>query len=181
MDNYDLKFKGSITSVPRSSLHAVPIDITFEKATALHEKDDDYHQVKCLLERAWHAADSSKTHLLNNAKYQQNFSLLLQEVLRSYSHLFTIEETIFLENFATLSDDSQRLFIRLYTRKGPWFRMSNISYSEILDCNEGAKGLDGKLISFINYKYLTLNNNSHCWEIVLLLCSKWLYIFSWIC
>lgn len=88
------------------------------------------------------AADSSKTRVLSTAKYQQNFSLLLQEVLRSYSHLFTVDEKIFLEKFTTLSDDSQRLFVRLYTRKGPWFRMSSIFYSEILDCDEAAKGLD---------------------------------------
>lgn len=143
MDNHDMIFKGSVTPVLRSSLHAVPVEITFEQ-TVLCEKGHDYQQVKCLWERALHAVGTSKTHVPSTEKYQQNFSLLLQEVLRSYSHLFTINEKIFLENFTTLPDDSQRLFVRLYTRKGPWFRMSNLSYSEILDCNEAAKGLDAR-------------------------------------
>lgn len=33
-----------------------------------------------------------------------------------------------------LSDDSLKLFTRLYMRKGPWFRMSKIFYPEISDC-----------------------------------------------
>ncbi|XP_059653884.1 fanconi-associated nuclease 1 homolog isoform X2 [Cornus florida] len=65
----------------------------------------------------------------------------LQEVLRSYSHLFTYEEKVFLETFTSLSDDSQRLFVRLYTRKGPWFRMSSFSYPEISDCQHAVEGL----------------------------------------
>uniref|UniRef100_A0A2P2JE72 Fanconi-associated nuclease n=1 Tax=Rhizophora mucronata TaxID=61149 RepID=A0A2P2JE72_RHIMU len=46
-----------------------------------------------------------------------------------------------MESFFCLSDDSQRLFIRLYTRKGPWFRMSSILYPEVLDSQLAVKEL----------------------------------------
>nr|GME12914.1 fanconi-associated nuclease 1 homolog isoform X1 [Ipomoea batatas] len=63
-------------------------------------------------------------------------------------------EKTLLENFLSLSDDSQRLFARLYTRKGPWFRMSNISYAEISDCDEALRGLSGREILWLYDKIL---------------------------
>ncbi|KAG2383956.1 Fanconi-associated nuclease 1-like protein [Vigna angularis] len=54
------------------------------------------------------------------------------------------------DSFTLLSNESQRLFIRLYTRKGPWFRMSSISYSEIVDTQKAVKELaDKEYIHFI--------------------------------
>lgn len=53
------------------------------------------------------------------------------------------DEKVFLESFSSMSDDSQRLFIRLYTRKGPWFRASNLSYPDILDCALAVNELSG--------------------------------------
>ncbi|KAL6898075.1 hypothetical protein ACP4OV_006671 [Aristida adscensionis] len=46
-------------------------------------------------------------------------------------------------SFKLLSDDGQRLFVRIYTRKGggPWFRMSSITYREISDLEHAAREL----------------------------------------
>ncbi|GMP55316.1 hypothetical protein CsSME_00020169 [Camellia sinensis var. sinensis] len=122
MDNYCLSFEGCITSVPKHSLDVVPIQIICQNEIYFGEKEYDGIQVvKSLWKNAFHVAESAKSHPPSMAKYQQNFSLLIQEVLRSYPH--------------------QRLFVRLYTRKGPWFRISNIFYPEISDCNQAFKEL----------------------------------------
>ncbi|XP_028059433.1 fanconi-associated nuclease 1 homolog isoform X2 [Camellia sinensis] len=142
MDNYCLSFEGCITSVPKHSLDVVPIQIICQNEIYFGEKEYDGIQVvKSLWKNAFHVAESAKSHPPSMAKYQQNFSLLIQEVLRSYPRLFSHDEKIFLETLTSLSDDSQRLFVRLYTRKGPWFRISNIFYPEISDCNQAFKEL----------------------------------------
>lgn len=92
------------------------------------------------------AAEFSKTHAPIPAKYLHNLLLLLKEVLKINAHLFTEDEKTLLsmisstwaipiifdkfayiimffsfvgtEAFLSLSDDSQRLFARLYARKG---------------------------------------------------------------
>ncbi|KAH9649855.1 Fanconi-associated nuclease 1-like [Citrus sinensis] len=74
-------------------------------------------------------------------KYQCNFNLLIQEVLGNSRHLFKADEIDFLESFSMLSGDSQRLFVRLYMRKGPWFRLSNISYPEVSNSREAVREL----------------------------------------
>ncbi|KAI8011134.1 hypothetical protein LOK49_LG06G02225 [Camellia lanceoleosa] len=120
----------------------VPIQIICQNEIFFGEKEYDGIQVvKSLWKNAFHVAESAKSHPPSMAKYQQNFSLLIQEVLRSYPHLFSYDERIFLETLTSLSDDSQRLFVPLYTRKGPWFRISNIFYPEISDCNQACKEL----------------------------------------
>uniref|UniRef100_A0A5B6YVN6 Fanconi-associated nuclease n=1 Tax=Davidia involucrata TaxID=16924 RepID=A0A5B6YVN6_DAVIN len=142
MDNYCLSFEGHITSVPEHALAIVPIQIMCQKRMSHAEKENyDLQVFKSLWKHAFHVVESTKTCPPSMTKYQQNFFLLIQEVLRSYPHLFTHDEKNFLETFTSLSDDSQRLFVRLYTRKGPSFRMSNISYPEISDCRQAVKGL----------------------------------------
>ncbi|CAL5370348.1 unnamed protein product [Camellia sinensis] len=142
MDNYCLSFEGCITSVPKHSLDVVPIQIICQNEIFFGEKEYDSIQVvKSLWKNAFHVAESAKSHPPTMTKYQQNFSLLIQEVLRSYPHLLNYAGKIFLETLTSRSDDSQRLFVRLYTRKGPWFRISNIFYPEISDCNQAFKEL----------------------------------------
>ncbi|BAU03361.1 hypothetical protein VIGAN_UM086700 [Vigna angularis var. angularis] len=43
---------------------------------------------------------------------------MLQEALRNNIHLLTEDEKTYMDSFTLLSNESQRLFIRLYTRKG---------------------------------------------------------------
>ena len=44
---------------------------------------------------------------------------------------------------------------------GPWFRMSNISYSEVLDPQEAVKGLSGNNIYFYNLYIFTYQKNKN--------------------
>ncbi|XP_051118179.1 fanconi-associated nuclease 1 homolog isoform X2 [Andrographis paniculata] len=142
IDRFDLKFEGHIASLPKKSHAAVPIQIVCSNAQLLDQlyKDNMLHfmslwrDVQC-------AVKLKETNSNGTTRYQQNLVMLIQDVLKNHPHLFMVSEMSFLEAFTKLSDDSQRLFARLYTRKGPWFRMSNISYSEIADCHQAVKGL----------------------------------------
>ncbi|KAI9119507.1 hypothetical protein K1719_009383 [Acacia pycnantha] len=142
IDNYGLIFEGRITSVPEHSLEAVPIQIVCRRESGFESGLDD-ETFKCLWENARHVVEIRRNDS-HSVKYQLNFCLILQEVLRSNFHLLTDDEKEYLELFPLLSNDSQRLFIRLYTRKGPWFRMSCISYTEIIDVQRAVKGLAEK-------------------------------------
>ncbi|XP_027165579.1 fanconi-associated nuclease 1 homolog [Coffea eugenioides] len=142
IDKFHLYFEGHVTSVPQHALAVVPIQIFCQNKSVLDGKDcDSWKLFKSLWRHAVYAVDSAKTRPPGMTGYQQNLVLMIQEVLKSHSHLLTDGEKTFLERLTLLSDDSQRLFARLYTRKGPWFRMSNISYTEILDCEGAIKEL----------------------------------------
>ncbi|KAF8388570.1 hypothetical protein HHK36_027245 [Tetracentron sinense] len=142
IEKYCMNFEGCVTSLPKHSLDVVPIQIVCQEMTLHGEKEsNDVRLFESLWKNAVHVVENAKAYPPSMTKYQQNFCLLVQEVLRNHPHLFTDDEKLFLESFKSLSDDSQRLFIRLYTRKGPWFRMSNISYPEILDSRQAIKGL----------------------------------------
>ncbi|KVI00331.1 HIP116 protein [Cynara cardunculus var. scolymus] len=152
MDTFGLSFEGRIMSVPEHAHAVVPIQIWCqEKISSIELEGENFQVFKSLCRHILSAVKLSEASPPVTMKYQQNFCLLLQEVLRTTLHVFTHDEKIFLENFLLLSDDSQRLFIRLYTRKGPWFRMSNIAYVEILDSQHAVKKLSGNLILFTKY------------------------------
>ncbi|XP_024006654.1 fanconi-associated nuclease 1 homolog [Eutrema salsugineum] len=142
IDKYDLKFEGTITSVPKNSSEAVPINVFCHKMTSDGWKECEFAgDVKPLWEKVLQVVEHQMLFPPKTTRYQLNFNVLVQEVLRSCSHLFTADEKSFLESFPSLSEDSQRLFIRLYTRKGPWFRLSNISYPEVSDSLQALKDL----------------------------------------
>ncbi|KAG6667571.1 fanconi-associated nuclease 1 homolog isoform X1 [Carya illinoinensis] len=137
-----LNFEGHVCSIPKHPFDCVPIQIVCRKSVFNGEKESEVlEDFKCLWKVAKRVVESAKNYPLSMTKYQQNFCVLIHEVLRSNPHLFSEDEKIFMESFTSLSNDSQRIFIRLYTRKGPWFRMSNISYAEVLDPQEAVKGL----------------------------------------
>lgn len=143
--------QGCITSVPKHYLDVVPIQI--ECCEVMLESNKDHTEIEdftCSWKNVLHVAESAKNYPPSMTKYQQNFWVLIQEVLKSNPHLFTNDEKMFLESFISLSDDSQRLFVRLYTRKGPWFRMSNISYPEVTDSQQAIMDLSamGYMCSF---------------------------------
>ncbi|KAK3021907.1 hypothetical protein RJ639_047624 [Escallonia herrerae] len=134
--------KGCITSVPERGLAVVPLEVVCRNKISFGEiESDDLQDFRFLWKQAFHVVESARPYLPSMVKCQQNFVLLMQEVLGTNAHLFTFDEKTFLETFISLSDDSQRLFIRLYTRKGPWFRMGNISYSDLFDCKQVVKEL----------------------------------------
>ncbi|XP_054821940.1 fanconi-associated nuclease 1 homolog isoform X2 [Prosopis cineraria] len=121
IDNYGLLFEGHITSVPEHSLDAVPIQILCQRESDFESELND-ETFKCLWENAQHVVEIRRNDP-PSMKYQLNFCLILQEVLRSNFHLLTDDEKEYL---------------------GPWFRMSCISYTEIIDVQRAVKGLADK-------------------------------------
>ncbi|KAI7727989.1 hypothetical protein M8C21_006056 [Ambrosia artemisiifolia] len=142
MDTFGISFEGCIMSVPEQSRAVVPIQIWCQEKISFSELEGEKVQVlQSLCRHVISAVNLSETAPLGMVKYQHNFCLLLEEVLTTTPHVFTYDEKTFLEKFSLLSNDSQRLFIRLYTRKGPWFRLANISYAEIFDNQLAVKEL----------------------------------------
>ncbi len=64
--------------------------------------------------------------------YQNNCRVLINFVLQRYAHLLNTIEQRLLEQFLSVSDDGQRLFARLLTRK-PLLRTDQIEYPEVTD------------------------------------------------
>ncbi|MBA0576230.1 hypothetical protein Golob_024082, partial [Gossypium lobatum] len=133
--------QGYVVSVPKRSLDAVPIQIVCQNSIFNGKKGCDEFEALHLWQKALQVVEFAKNRPPNTTKYQQNFCLLLKEVLTSSPHLFTKDEKKFIESFTSLSEDSQRLFVRLYTRKGPWFRLSTIMYPEICNPQQAVKEL----------------------------------------
>ncbi|KAK1273465.1 hypothetical protein QJS04_geneDACA015224 [Acorus gramineus] len=142
IDKFYIKIEGSVTSLPNSSSGVVPIRISCHQLMQEGEMDDNNRQLLC---SSWgnclHVVEDINRFPPYKEKYQHNFIIMIHEVLKHEAHLFDDDEKRFLELFDSLPDDSQRLLIRLYTRKGPWFRMANVSYPEISDSNNAIEEL----------------------------------------
>src|SRR5690606_23113295 len=65
--------------------------------------------------------------------YLNNFRLLLDWVCRHHGDLLTDEERIFIDTFPRLPQAAQALLVRMVMRKGVWFRLDKLEYSEIGD------------------------------------------------
>ncbi|KAL5703244.1 phosphodiesterase I [Ranunculus cassubicifolius] len=142
IERFNLDFKGSVLSLPKHSLDVVPVQIFCEEIPSHPEENsNDCKDFESLWRSVLSVVERMKISPPNTAKYQKRFCIILQEVMKNHHHLFTNDEKLFIESFKALSDDSQRLFVRLYTRKGPWFRMSNVSYPEIIDHQQAIKEL----------------------------------------
>ena len=73
--------------------------------------------------------------------YHRNFSYLLEFVAERYHAILNAEELSFLDDFQHLSLPAQRLYVRLYSRKGPLFRADKLSYEDIPDITEAVQEL----------------------------------------
>ncbi|CAI9089801.1 OLC1v1024441C1 [Oldenlandia corymbosa var. corymbosa] len=142
MDKFNLSFEAHVTSIPKHPLGAAPVQIVCRNhLLQIKESCEALNLFKSLQKHAMHVVHSEKAGFSGLTRYQQNLALLIKEVLKTYSHILTDDEKTFLERLTLLSDDSQSLFARLYTRKGPWYRMSSLSYPEILDLEGAVKEL----------------------------------------
>ncbi|KAG0454962.1 hypothetical protein HPP92_024254 [Vanilla planifolia] len=151
IDGHQINCEGSISSIPKNALDSVPITLVCQEVVHQCDLNSEIHEdFELLWEKVLHANESAKVLPISTTKYQQNFCLLLEDVMNNHSQLFTDEEKSFIGSFCSLSGDAQRLFIRLYARKGPWFRSSNISYKEISDLDAAIQELQltGYLCSF---------------------------------
>ncbi|KAG6420126.1 hypothetical protein SASPL_116645 [Salvia splendens] len=152
IEKFHFNFEGSITSVPQDLRTAIPIQIVCSNVELCDQKYcNSMQEFKTIWKHVLRVAELAKSDPSGMTRYRRNLELLIQEVLKSNRHLFTDNEVSLLEAFDSLPDDSKRLFPRLYTRKGPWFRMSSMSYPEIADHNQAIKGLveAGYLCSFL--------------------------------
>ncbi|WP_319533983.1 VRR-NUC domain-containing protein [uncultured Vibrio sp.] len=68
--------------------------------------------------------------------YLENFFKLTHHAIRWYNDLLTEEEHEWLHSFEALSKHAQCLLVRLYSRKGCWFRRDKLSYQEIPSIDE---------------------------------------------
>jgi tetratricopeptide (TPR) repeat protein len=63
--------------------------------------------------------------------YLRNFFIVLDIVCTKDHHLFTENELQMVNRLRCLSESAQRLFVRLFNRKGPWFQIIKLKYQEI--------------------------------------------------
>lgn len=75
--------------------------------------------------------------------YKDNFDRLLATVVERYDDLLSDEDRAFIAAYQNLELASARLLVRLYTRKGPTFRQSKLSYAEIPDLDNAIDELAG--------------------------------------
>lgn len=137
-----------MVGVPEQQLDHVPIQLKCQKYTDENETYDDLKHPQFLWENFICAVGNGNLLQPSSTRYQTNFSSMITDVMANHSHLFSDKEKSFLDSFQLLPDDGQRLFVRIYTRKGPWFRMSSISYREISDLGQAAMEL--KLAGYID-------------------------------
>lgn len=65
--------------------------------------------------------------------YLINFLTVLTDTEARYGDLLSQDERTTLEQFRSLSLGAQRLYVRMLTRRGPWFRRDGLVYPEIGD------------------------------------------------
>lgn len=79
--------------------------------------------------------------ILPEGYYQENFLKLIEHAQSFYPDLLTQAETHWIQTFLSLDTQTQRLLVRLYTRKGEWFRSDKLNYAEIPDLIDCARTL----------------------------------------
>lgn len=87
-------FQGHVTSVPKHSLDAVPIQIMCHRTPDGKSEYED-QTFKCLWKNAQLVVEFSIRNP-SSVKYQLNFCLMLQEVLRNNNHLLTEDEKTYM-------------------------------------------------------------------------------------
>ncbi|MBN1351391.1 VRR-NUC domain-containing protein [candidate division KSB1 bacterium] len=82
--------------------------------------------------------------------YRDNFLVVLEYVIASYSDILLDEEIAFYDRFIKFSLPAQRLYVRLISRKGPLFRADKLQYQEIPDLPGAASELSAAGFLAIN-------------------------------
>ena len=91
--------QGQVSAAPKNSLEIVPVRIFCQTTLSDENKENDNVELfRFLWRNAQQVTESAKNGRPNNTKYQQNFSVLLQEVLENNLHLFIDGEKDFLGN-----------------------------------------------------------------------------------
>ena len=74
--------------------------------------------------------------------YQTNCRLLCEFVLERYRGLLSAADAAAVHEFLAVSDDAQRLFARILTRKGPLIRVDSLNYPEVSDASLAIEELE---------------------------------------
>ena len=74
--------------------------------------------------------------------YHKNFLELTGYVCKQYWDLLSEQERSFAQRFHKLSPHAQKLYVRLISRKGPYFRSSKLAYPEIPSLEAAALELE---------------------------------------
>ncbi|CAN6172712.1 unnamed protein product [Urochloa humidicola] len=148
MDKQYVECEGYVVGLPEQQLGNVPIHITVQRCKADNQRNDDPKYCQSLWEKFISIIKSANFQQPSSARYQTNFNLMVADVMDNHTHVFSDIEKSFLASFKSLSDDGQRLFVRIYARKGPWFRKSTVLYREISDLEHAIMEL--KLAGYID-------------------------------
>ncbi|GEM79881.1 VRR-NUC domain-containing protein [Vibrio superstes] len=73
--------------------------------------------------------------------YHRNFNALIEHAQNHYSDLLHREELQWIKDYYALDREAQRLLVRLYSRKGEWFRSDKLHYAEIPDLDRAFEQL----------------------------------------
>lgn len=73
--------------------------------------------------------------------YHCNFNTLIEHAQNHYPDLLHSEELQWIKDYYSLDIQAQRLLVRLYSRKGEWFRSDKLRYAEIPDLNRAFEQL----------------------------------------
>ncbi|MCV9388888.1 VRR-NUC domain-containing protein [Reichenbachiella ulvae] len=79
--------------------------------------------------------------ILPEKYYLDNFKYVLDFVRQKYEALLREPEFNFIDDFHSLSEDAQCLYVRLSNRKGRFFRMVKLQYAEIPDIHRAHEEL----------------------------------------
>jgi len=86
---------------------------------------------------------------LDDDYYLDNFTTLLTHVAERYRGLINAAEQEWYDSLMKRSEAARRLYIRLVSRKGPYFRLDKLKYPEIHDLSAAAIELEQhKLLNF---------------------------------
>jgi len=90
------------------------------------------------------ALDKSKqvNLVLPEGYYLDNFLLLIGYLEDHYPDILSDAESQFIHEFKLLNPDPQRLFVRLISRKGPYFIKERLRYPEISHIDEAIRDLE---------------------------------------
>lgn len=142
VDKHYVECEGSVVGLHEQQFGNVPIQITIQKCKSDNQRNNDPNCCQSLWENFVSTVKRENFRRPHSARYQTNFNLMIADVMVNHAHVFSDIEKSFLASFKSLSDDGQRLFIRIYTRKGPWFRKGSISYQEISDLEHAVMELE---------------------------------------
>ncbi|DBA85769.1 hypothetical protein WJX77_002675 [Trebouxia sp. C0004] len=128
---------------PKSIAAAVPILLEMSHAPGISSKGDVDQTLALLVKAAadWQASGLQRQGSNTGACLRSNFLLMADIVVNEDMHLLDDQETQLLTSFKALGDEAQCLFLRLFLRKGPWFRLNTLVYSELTDIPVSAQQL----------------------------------------